>query len=262
MEAEIGIIGGSGLYSLLEKGEEINKKTKYGKTSGPITLGKIGNRRVAFLTRHGVKHTIPPHLVPYRANIEALASFGVKKIIASSACGSLKLEYKPGDIVFFDQYVNMTNGRKDTFFEGPEVIHLSAAEPYCRSLRKTFVDQADNLGLRYHASGTVVVVNGPRFSTKAESKFFKNQGFDAVNMTQYPEVTLAREKGICYTGIGIITDYDSGIEGMEDIKPVHHAEMLKVFNNNVQKVKELLNITIPKIEKGQKNCECWRNKNE
>lgn len=262
MDAEIGVIGGSGLYSLLDSKEEVNPETKYGKPSSTITMGKIGGKKVAFLARHGPKHSIPPHLVPYRANIEALAQLGVKKIIVSSACGSLKAEYAPGDLVFFDQYVNMTNGRKDTFFEGPEVIHLSASEPYCRSLRKNFTEQAVALKYKHHANGTVVVVNGPRFSTRAESRFFSNQGFDAINMTQYPEATLAREKGICYLGIGIITDYDSGLEGRADIKPVTHAEVLKVFDQNVQKAKDLLNTAIPKLENTQKDCDCWRNKNE
>jgi len=258
MEAEIGVIGGSGLYSLLEKAEEIEVKTKYGKPSSPITTGKIGNRRIAFLARHGLKHTIPPHLVPYRANIEAFSSIGVKKIIASGAMGSLKVDYKPGDIVFLDQYVNMTHGRQDTFFDGPNVIHLSASEPYCKSLRKSFVDKAVDLGLRYHVSGTVVVINGPRFSTKAESRFFASQGFDVINMTQYPEVSLAREKGMCYIGIGIVTDYDSGLEGREDIKPVTNAEVLRVFEKNVKLIRNLINTTVPELEKGQKSCGCGK----
>ncbi len=173
MEAEIGIIGGTGLYSLLEKSEEMEQKTKYGKPSSPITIGRIKNRKVAFISRHGKQHTIPPHLVPYRANIEALSKLGVKKIIGTNACGSLKPEYTPGDIVFFDQYVNMTHGRPDTFFEGPKVVHLSAPEPYCRSLRKSFVGKATDFALRYHVNGTVVVINGPRFSTRAESRFLQ-----------------------------------------------------------------------------------------
>ncbi len=258
MEAEIGIIGGTGLYSLLEKSEEVEVKTKYGKPSSTITIGKIGTRKVAFIARHGNKHSIPPHLVPYRANIEAFSSLGVKRVIGTNACGSLKLDYKPGDIVFFDQYFNSTNGREDTFVEGPEVTHLSASEPYCKSLRKSFVDQATNLGLQYHVTGTVVVINGPRFSTRAESRFFANQGFDTINMTQYPEVSLAREKGMCYQGIGIVTDYDSGIEGREDIKPVTHAEVLKVFEKNIGVVKNLIHTTVPELEKGQKSCGCGK----
>jgi 5'-methylthioadenosine phosphorylase len=258
MEAEIGIIGGTGLYSLLDKAEEVEVKTKYGKTSSPIMLGKIKNRKVAFISRHGNEHTIPPHKVPYIANIDALASLGVKKVIGTAASGSLTLEYKPGDIVFFDQYMNMTHGRRDTFFEGPEVVHLSAPEPYCKSLRKTFVDQADNLNIRYHVNSTVVVVNGPRFSTKAESRFFASQGFDTINMTQYPEVTLARERGMCYLGIGMITDYDNGLEGREDIKPVTFAELQRVFKKNDQIVKDLINTSIPEVGKGQKACGCGK----
>jgi len=258
METEIGIIGGTGLYSLLGRAEEIEQETKYGAPSSPVTIGKINDRKVAFIARHGKSHSIPPHLVPYRANIEALSSLGVKKVIGTNACGSLKLDYKPGDIVFFDQYVNLTHGRPDTFFEGPEVVHLSASEPYCPSLRKSFADRATDLNLQYHINGTVVVINGPRFSTKAESRFFANQGFDAINMTQYPEVTLAREKGMCYLGVGMITDYDSGLEGREDIKPVTNAEVLRVFEKNVSAVKNLIHAAVPELENGQKTCGCGK----
>jgi 5'-methylthioadenosine phosphorylase len=258
MDAEIGVIGGTGLYSILDNGEEKAFKTKYGNPSSPIKMGEFGKKKIAFISRHGKDHTIPPHKVPYRANIAALASLGVKKVIGSNASGSLNGDYKPGDIVFFDQYVNMTHGRDDTFFDGPGVVHLSAPDPYCKSLRKLFIDQADELGLDYHRGGTIVIVNGPRFSTRAESKLFVAQGFDAISMTAYPEVCLAREKQMCYLGIGTITDYDNGLEGRDDIKPVTFNEIKRVFDKNARNVKKLILTAIPLIEKDQKSCDCGK----
>ncbi|MDE1855966.1 MAG: S-methyl-5'-thioadenosine phosphorylase [Candidatus Micrarchaeota archaeon] len=255
MEAEIGIIGGTGFYSLLENATEINVDTKYGKPSSKVSIGKIGGRSVAFIARHGTNHSIPPHKVPYRANIEAFANLGVKRIITSNAAGSLKKEYKPGDLVFTDQFVNMTHGRDDTFFDGGEVIHAAMADPYCSELRSLGISEAKNANLNFQERGTVVVVNGPRFSTRSESRFFAQQGFDIINMTQYPEVALAREKKICYMGIGIVTDYDVGLEGNEETKPVTFDEVQKVFSHNVEKIKSLINSVVPKIS-AQRNCGC------
>jgi 5'-methylthioadenosine phosphorylase len=254
-KAEIGIIGGSGFYTLLKNPETFNAKNRYGAPSAAISIGEISGRRIAFIPRHGLAHTIPPHKVPCRANIEALAGMGVKRIISTGAVGSLQKEYAPGDFVFFDQFVNMTHGREDTFFDSDKVVHVSTAEPYCNELRALAIRTAKKMRLRYHEAGTVVVVNGPRFSTKAESRFFSRQGFQLISMTQYPEVALAREKALCYLGIGIVTDYDAGLEGEEGIKPVNMNELLRVFNNRVDKVKELITEMIPEIP-DERGCAC------
>lgn len=255
MEVEIGIIGGSGFYSLLENSETVEIPTEYGKPSDKVSIGRIGGRAIAFIPRHGGKHTIPPHLVPYRANIQALHSLGVKRIIATNATGSLNPDFKIGEIVIFDQFVNMTHGRKDTFFEDGEVAHVSTADPYCDELRAVASNAANKMGLKYKDKGSVLVINGPRFSTKAESRFFIKQGFDLINMTQYPEVTLAREKGMCYVGIGMVTDYDAGIIGEKNVKPVTHEEVVKTFAKNIDNVKGLITKIIDQTPK-ERGCSC------
>ena len=254
-KAEIGIIGGSGFYALLEKPETMTGDNKYGKPSTPLAIGKLGSKNIAFITRHGAEHTIPPHKVPYRANIEALAGAGVKRIIATGACGSLQKDYAPGDFVFFDQFVNMTQGRQDTFFDQDRVVHVGMAHPYCPELRKLAIKTAKEMGIKYHESGTIVVINGPRFSTKAESRFFSSQGFHVVNMTQYPEAALARERELCYMCIGIATDYDAGLEGAPGVKPVDAQEVLKVFGRSMDKVKELITRMVPEIPQ-KRSCDC------
>ncbi len=255
MEAEIGIIGGSGFYSLIEGSEKVEINTKYGKTSDSISVGTISGRKVAFIPRHGSRHVIPPHKVPYRANIEALSQLGVKRIIATNAVGSLVENYAPGDFVFFDQFMNMTHGRADSFYDEDQVAHVSPAEPYCSELRKIAGSISHSNGIKYHPDGTVVVINGPRFSTKAESKFFNGHGFQVINMTQYPEVMLAKEKAMCYLGIGIVTDYDSGLEGRSDIKPVNAEEVNRVFAKSIGTAKKLILDLVPKIPK-ERSCAC------
>ncbi len=254
-KADIGIIGGSGFYSLFENAESTEIDTEFGSTSDLISVGSIAGRRAAFLPRHGSRHIIPPHKVPYKANIKALESLGIGRIIATNAVGSLREEYMPGDFVFFDQFVNLTNGRQESFFEVAPVTHVSAAEPYCSELRGIAVEKAEALGIRYHGKGTVVVINGPIFSTRAESRFFSSQGFHVINMTQYPEVMLARELGICYLGIGIITDYDAGLEGRDEIKPVSAEEVSRVFALSIETSKRLIRSMLPDIPEG-KNCNC------
>jgi 5'-methylthioadenosine phosphorylase len=256
MKAELAVIGGTGLHAMIEEGDEWDSNTSYGKPSGVIMVGKVGGRNVAFLSRHGKSHTIPPHKVPYVANILALSQIGVKRVIATAAVGSLRADYKPGDIVFFDQFVNMTHGRVDTFFDGPEVVHQGMADPYCSGMRGMLIKEAKALGMRYHETGTVVVINGPRFSTRAESRFFAHQGFDTISMTPYPEIALAREKGMCYAGIGLVTDYDVGMEGDTSVKPVTFDEVQKVFGKNVEVVKNLINATVPKILDHPPQCSC------
>jgi len=253
--AEIGIFGGSGFYSLLDNVEEVTVETPYGAPSDEIAIAEIGGKRVAFLPRHGKRHQYPPHLINYRANLWAMKSLGVQQIIGPCAAGSLQPNVKPGEFVVIDQFVNRTWGRKDTFFEGPIVRHVPAAEPYCSRMRKTAISCAQKLGITVHETGTVVVIQGPRFSTKSESREYSKNGWEVINMTQYPEGWLARELGICYLNIALITDYDVGLEGNPDIKPVTHEEVLKVFNTNNDKLRNLLFAMIEDLPTGP-DCVC------
>jgi len=254
MDATIGIIGGSGFYSLLEDAKSIDVETIYGRPSDKVSIGKIAGRDVAFIPRHGARHRFPPHKVPYRANIQAFHDLGVERIIATNAVGSLNPDYKVGQIVAFDQFVNHTHGREDTFFDN-EVAHVSTADPYCSQSREISKVAAGKMGLDYRDGGSVVVINGPRFSTKAESKFFIRQGFDLINMTQYPEVALAREKCMCYLALGIVTDYDAGIAGNENIKPVSHKEVMEMFSKNVDNVKSLVKDIVKEMPE-KRTCQC------
>jgi len=238
--AEIGVFGGSGFYAFLDKVEEVKVETPYGAPSDRIALAEVHGRRVAFLPRHGREHSLPPHKIPYQANLWAMRSLGVKRIIAPTAAGSLQPDVHPGDFVVCDQFVDRTSGRDDTFFDGPEVKHISSAYPYCPQLRKIAIEAARSLGINVHERGTVVVIQGPRFSTVSESRWFSGMGWEVINMTQYPECYLARELGICYANISLVTDYDAGLEGRDDISPVSHDEVLKVFNANNEKLKNLL----------------------
>lgn len=241
----IGILGGSGFYSLLENIKEQDLNTPYGKPSSPIMVGEHAGKSIAFLPRHGKNHEYPPHKIPYRANLWALKEVGVKRIFAPCACGSLQPEYKPGDFVICDQFFDRTKNREDTFYDGPRVAHVSSADPYCPSLRHLAFDTAKELGITAHNGGTIVVIEGPRFSTRAESRFFSNAGFGVINMTQYPECILARELGLCYCNISLITDYDAGIEEME---PVTNELVIKTFKKNNEKLKKLLLRMIEKID--------------
>jgi len=254
MDAEIGIIGGSGFYSLLENAKSIDVDTEYGRPSEGISIGELSGRKVAFIPRHGKKHTYPPHLVPYRANIQALSDLGVKRIIATNAVGSLNPKFKVGQIVAFDQFINHTNGRADTFFE-KSVAHVSTADPYCIEMRTVSTVVANKQTIDYRDGGSVIVINGPRFSTKAESAFFSRQGFDMINMTQYPEVALARERCMCYLALGIVTDYDAGIMENAGIKPVSHREVMEMFSKNIGKVKELVKGIVKEMPE-KRGCTC------
>lgn len=258
LNAEIGIIGGSGFYSFFEESgtafEEVTIDTPYGKPSDPITIGTLFGKKVAFIPRHGRDHRFLPHLVNYRANVWALKSLGVTRVISPCAAGSLQKHVKPGDFVICDQFVDWTDGRKGTFIEGPECIHPSAADPYCPELRQIAIDEAKKMGITVHETGTVVTINGPRFTTKSESKFFTNQGWEVINMTQYPEVHLVRELDMCPVTIALITDYDAGLVG--DVPPVTHQEVIKVFKSNIDRLKGLLLNIIEKIPEERNNCEC------
>lgn len=238
--ADIGVFGGSGFYSLMDDVEEVAIDTPYGPPSDKLAIGLLKGKKVAFLPRHGKDHSIPPHKINYRANLWAMKELGVKKIIGPCAAGSLIPEFKPGDFVVVDQFINATSGRADTFFDGPNVTHVSAADPYCESLRALAFQKGREMGISIHDKGTIVIVNGPRFSTRAESRYFSMIGGQVINMTQYPEGYLAKELGICYVNIAMITDYDAGLEGRDDIPPVEHEAVLEVFAANIDKLKQLI----------------------
>lgn len=254
--AEIGIIGGSGFYDFFKTGaKEIEIKTKFGRPSDKITVGVLFGRKVAFLSRHGKKHQYPPHKIPYLANIAALKLLGVEKIIAPAAVGSLRKKIRAGDFVICDQFLNFAQTRRNTFFDGPKVAHIEMAYPYCSQLRKIALAQGKKMGLEIHPKGTAVIINGPRFSTLAESKWFSKMGGDVINMTQYPEVVLAAELGICYLNISLVTDYDVGIYAEERVEPVSIGQVLTNFKNNTEKLKTLISEIIKKMPL-HRNCDC------
>ncbi len=254
-EAEIGVFGGSGFYELLSGAEEVDVETSYGPPSDRITLGEVEGRRVAFLPRHGRRHTIPPQRINYRANVAAMATLGVRRILGPCAAGSLQPEVRPGDFVICDQYVDRTSGRADSFHDGPEVTHVSMAYPYCPEMAALITAQARTLELPLHERGTVVVIQGPRFSTQAESRWYRAQGWEVINMTQYPEAPLARELEICYANISLITDYDVGVEGDPGVVPVTAAEVVRIFRANLDRLRELILRVIPTIPR-RRSCVC------
>jgi 5'-methylthioadenosine phosphorylase len=245
--ADVGVYGGSGLYSLLEEVDDLTVDTPFGPPSAPVTIGEVGGRRAAFLPRHGRDHSLPPHRVPYRANAWALRELGVQAVFAPCASGSLHPEIRPGDFVVVDQIVDRTYGRDCTFHDGPDapegvvaVDHVSFAEPYDPRLRATAVEACRAEGVTVHDGGTVVVINGPRFSTKAESRWYAAQGWQVVNMTQMPEAVLAAESGIPYAAIALITDYDVGLEGVPGIEPVTMDEVFAMLERNAEVVRKVL----------------------
>lgn len=253
--ADIGVFGGSGFYRFLENVEEVTIETPYGAPSDKVALATVGGRRVAFLPRHGRDHQLPPHMINYRANLWAMKELGVRRIIGPNASGSLQPEIKPGDFVVVDQFVDRTSGRKDTFFDGPITTHISMADPYCPEMRQIAIEKGRELGITMHDTGTVVVIQGPRFSTRSESHWFSQMGWEVINMTQYPEVVLARELDMCYVNIALITDYDVGLEGRSDIMPVTHEQVIKVFNENNEKLRGLLYAMIEAIPL-ERHCHC------
>ncbi len=238
--AQIGVIGGSGFYSLLENVREVDIETPFGKPSDNIFLAELDGKTVAFLPRHGRKHNIPPHKINYRANIWALKSLGVRYLISPCAAGSLQPHVKPEHFVVCDQYVDRTRGRSDTFYEGPEVYHVSPADPYCPNLRKIALEVIRDHGITVHDSGTVVVINGPRFSTKSESKWFSDQGWEVIGMTAYPEAYLALEQEIAVVNISLITDYDCGLSAEGNVDPVNATEVYEVFQKNAHRIKSVV----------------------
>ncbi len=196
-QAEIGVFGGSGFYSFLEDVQEVEFDTPYGKPSAPFAIGEIGGKRVAFLPRHGRDHELPPAQIPYRANLWAMKELGVRRIIGPCASGALQADLELGEFVVVDQFVDRTRGRADTFYEGPETTHVSAADPYCPDIRKLLVETAGELGIKARDGGSVVVIQGPRFSTRAESRWFQQMGWDTINRmsTSFPFLNAARDYG-------------------------------------------------------------------
>jgi 5'-methylthioadenosine phosphorylase len=247
----IGVIGGSGFYSLLDDPEEHVLDTPYGAPSGAITVGTLGGRAVAFLPRHGTDHRFAPHVVPYRANLWALRSIGVRQVVSLSAVGSLTTSLPTGTLVVPDQIADRTHGREHTYFSaGSGVGHATFADPYCPVGHAAAVagDEAT------HDGGTLVVVNGPRFSSRAESLEFQSHGWSIIGMTAMPEAGLARELALCYTTLALVTDLDAGVEAGQGVT---HAEVLAAFAGNLPRLRDLLVSTLGRLpdEQGE-GCTC------
>jgi len=251
-DVEIGIFGGTGIYDsdLLENPQEVNIETPYGKPSDTITIGMFKGRKIAFLPRHGKKHTIPPHMINFKANIWAFKELGVTRIIAPSAVGSLKEELEPGDFALPSQFLDFTKSRDGSFSEEGRVIHISVADPFCPELQSLILQVTEKQNLKIHKDCTYVCIEGPRFSTKAESKLYRFTGADIIGMTLVPECQLAREAQICYVSISTVTDYDVWAE-----KPVTAKKVLETLSKNVEKTKTILTELIDKIPK-TRSCAC------
>jgi len=250
---EIGVIGGSGNYdpTFVENPMELKVHTPYGAPSDHFIIGKVKDRKVAFLARHGRGHVIPPHKINFRANIWGFKALGVTRILSPGACGSLQEDIPVGEFVICDQIFDRTFGRRaDTFFEGGVVAHIPFQDPMCPELRNVIIQSCKDLGLKHHSEGTYVCINGPRFSTKAESLFYRKMGFSVVGMTVYPEAILAREAEICFASIAMPTDKD--VHGDE---PVDIAIILETMRKNIENVRKLIFDVIPKIPK-EHSCDC------
>ena len=244
---DVGIFGGSGFYSFLDDAEEVSVDTPYGEPSAPVVVGEIAGRSVGFLPRHGIRHELPPHRINFRANVWAMKHLGATDVILPCAAGSLQKHVEPGHFVIGDQVVDRTSGRIDTFYDGPETTHVSFAEPYDEEMREVAISSAKDLGIPVHDRGTIVVVQGPRFSTKAESQWFSSMGWEVINMTQYPEVILVRELEMAALNISLITDYDVGLADDPDVPEVSHAAVVEVFDKNLDKLRALLFDVVPKL---------------
>lgn len=250
--ADVGVIGGSGFYAFLDDVTEVPVETPYGPPSDPLVVGEVAGRRVAFVARHGADHRFPPHRVPYRANVWALHALGVRQILAPCAVGSLNPDLGPGAVVVPDQLVDRTSGRPQTYFD-EGAVHVGFADPYCPAGR------AAVLGLAPAAvdGGTMVVVEGPRFSTRAESRWHAAQGWSLVNMTGHPEAVLARELGVCYTAIALVTDVDAGAGALGADDAVTQHEVFRVFGANVASLRDLLIEVVPALP-AERTCPCAR----
>ncbi len=244
---KVGVIGGTGLDDTDIINDRLIEEidTPYGKPSSPLLMGTIGETDIAVLSRHGKRHSIYPSEVNYRANIYALKQAGCTHIIATTAVGSLREDIKPGDIVFPDQFIDFTKKRALTFFDKDKVVHISMSHPFCENLRSVLIKNATELDFRHHIKGTVITIEGPRFSTKAESHMFRGFGADIINMSTVPEVILARELGICYQIIAMSTDYDCW---KEDEEPVTWEMIVEIMNKTADKVKRLILKALPEIK--------------
>jgi 5'-methylthioadenosine phosphorylase len=232
-------------------------ETPYGAPSAPVSRGEVSGRAVAFLPRHGLAHQFPPHRVNYRANLWAMHHLGVRRILGPCAAGSLQPHVHPGDVVVCDQLVDRTGGREVTFFDGPEANHLAFADPYCDDLRRVALAAAKAKGVNAVDGGTVVVVNGPRFSTRAESRWYRAQGADVINMTQAPEAALARELGLCYATLALVTDYDTGVEDRLDVAPVSQEAVFAFFEENLGRLRQVLFDAVGRISaQADSPCTC------
>lgn len=252
LNCKVAIIGGSGVYDpkIFKKEKDIKIKTPFGFPSSPIEVGEFLGQKTAFLSRHGKKHEFPPHQVPQRANIWALKKIGAERIIGINAVGSLKEYFKPGTIVFPDQFIDFTKKRDYTFYDGSTgTFHVSLTDPFCPELRELFHKETKKLKIPVHKRGTYWCIEGPRFSTRAESKFFRNFA-DIIGMTLIPEAVLARELEICYLSLAMITDYD-----VWQTRPVNAKEVMKRMGENLEKVKKILKAALPKIPRERK-CFC------
>jgi len=249
--ADIAVIGGSGFYEFLQNAEEVKTDTPFGPPSDPIAVGEVAGKRVAFLPRHGRDHRFPPHKIPYRANLWALRSLGVRRVVAPSAVGSLTPSYGPGTLVIPDQLVDRTRTREQTYFD-EGACHVPFADPYCPSVRSTAMETAREFGWVPAGSGTLVVIEGPRFSSRAESLWFAAQGWTLVGMTGHPEAVLARELALCYTPLALVTDLDAGVESGQGVT---HAEVLEVFARNVDRLRTVLFRAVEKLPT-TRDCVC------
>jgi 5'-methylthioadenosine phosphorylase len=250
-QAEIGVIGGSGFYTFLDDATEVVVETPFGPPSDPIVLGEVAGRKVAFVPRHGRDHRFPPHRIPYRANLWALRALGVRQVLAPSAVGSLTSSYGPGTLAVPDQVVDRTRSRPSTFYD-QGAVHVPFADPYCPSGRSAVISAARSSGWVPADSGTLVVIEGPRFSSRAESQWFAAQGWTLIGMTGLPEAALARELALCYTTIALVTDTDAGVEEGEGVT---HAEVFRVFGENVDRLRGVVAAAIERLP-AERNCPC------
>ncbi|MCC6225973.1 MAG: MTAP family purine nucleoside phosphorylase [Microthrixaceae bacterium] len=247
--ADVGVIGGSGFSTFLDVVEEVEVQTRWGSPSAPVTICDVGGRRVAFLPRHGPNHCLAPHQINYRANIDAMRRLRVGALLSPFAAGSLRGDIHPGDLVVVDQFVDQTRGRADTFHDdfAEGVVHVPLADPYDVDLRSVLVKVGRAHGFAVHDGGTVVVIGGPRFATRAESGWYRSAGWHVINMTQYPEAALAAEAGVPFAGLALVTDYDSGVEGDQSVAPVTQEAVFAFFEQNIERLRAVLVDALPLI---------------
>ncbi|MEU4392241.1 S-methyl-5'-thioadenosine phosphorylase [Kribbella sp. NPDC023855] len=248
--AEIGVLGGSGFYSFLSGARPVEVDTPFGPPSEPPVVGEVNGREVAFIPRHGADHRFPPHRVNYRANLWALRHLGVRQVLGPCAVGSLRASLTPGTLVVPDQYVDRTWGRPHTVYDEAPVVHVSVADPYCAAGRAAVIASGNG---EVVAEGTMVVINGPRFSTRAESRWHAAQGWSVVGMTGAPEASIARELALCYTSVAVVTDHDAGVEAGGGVT---QAEVFEVFGRSIERLKSLLTEVIGRLPKADEDCTC------